>query len=128
MVMDNCVEGVEEMDEDTLESSDSNMYDFTQPPLTPATHSGAQPPPLHHHNHHLNGAQIVGSTTVANDGGPVAGSTTGGGYSSVIGTLLPEWTSLSLILSTRASTIQAPLILCGYVCSIFYVVCGLDNL
>ena len=87
MVMDSCVEGEEEMEEeDTLESSDSNMYDFTQPPLTPATHSGAQPPPLHHHHHHLNGAQIVGSTTVANDGGPVAGSTTGGGYSSVSGT------------------------------------------
>eukprot|EP00731_Ephydatia_muelleri_P035315 Em0113g17a len=69
VVMDGCVEGEEEMEEeDTLESTDSNMYDFTQPPLTPATHSGAQPQPLHHH-HHLNG---VGSTTVANGGGPVA--------------------------------------------------------
>ncbi|KAL5517429.1 hypothetical protein EMCRGX_G002972 [Ephydatia muelleri] len=60
VVMDSCVEGEKEMEEeDTLESSDSNMYDFTQPPLTPVTHSGAQPPPLHHHHHHhLNGAVV----------------------------------------------------------------------
>eukprot|EP00731_Ephydatia_muelleri_P036976 Em0368g4a len=60
VVMDSCVEGEEDMEEeDTLESSDSNMYDFTQPPLTPAAHSGAQPPPLHHHHHHhLNGAVV----------------------------------------------------------------------
>ena len=43
-------------------------------------------------------------------------------------TVLPEWTSLSLILSTRASTHRVSLILCGYVWSIFYVVCGLNNL
>ena len=60
MVMDSCVEGEEDMEEeDMLESSDSNMYDFTKPPLTPAAHSGAQPPPLHHHHHHhLNGAVV----------------------------------------------------------------------
>ena len=60
VVMDSCVEGEEEMEEeDTLESSDSNMYDFTQPPLTPAKISGAQPSPLHHHHHHqLNGAVV----------------------------------------------------------------------
>ena len=60
VVMDSCVDGEKEMEEeDTLESSDSNMYDFTQPPLTPVTHSGAQPQPLHHHHHHhLNGAVV----------------------------------------------------------------------
>ena len=63
VVMDSCVEGEEEMEEeDTLESSDSNMYDFTQPPLTPAAHSGAQPQPLnHHHHHHLNEAVVSDS-------------------------------------------------------------------
>ena len=74
----------------------------------------------------------MGSTTVANDGGPVAalgalqveGEEEGTAVSVVPQqTVLPEWTSLSLILSTRASTHRASLILCGYVCSIFYVVC-----
>ena len=46
---------------------------------------------------------------MANGGGPVAGSTTGGGGGGSVvpqQTVLPEWTSLSLNLSTRASTNQ----------------------
>ena len=68
------------------------------------------------------GSQIVGSTSVANGGGPVAGSTTGGGYSSVSGTSANSTTRVD-ITEFDPSTHRVSLILCGYVCSIFYVVC-----